>query len=60
MAKITIKELSLTISQLVDIDPSQQHLIESAAIRAISTKEAESINGGWCLRIIKIGICFDK
>jgi hypothetical protein len=47
MAKITIKELSLTISQLVDIDPSQQHLIESATIRAISAKEAQAISGGW-------------
>jgi hypothetical protein len=60
MAKITIKELSLTISQLVDTDPDRQNLIESAVVRAISAKEAQAINGGWCLRIVHIGICFNN
>ncbi len=56
MAKITIKELSLTISQLVDTDPSQQHLIESAVIRAISAKEAQTINGGmWHSPFLNLG-----
>jgi hypothetical protein len=55
MAKITIKELSLTISQLVDTDPNQQHLIESAVIRAISAKEAQAINGGWHLPFLRLG-----
>lgn len=39
MANISIDELSLTISELVDLDPKQQTLIESAITRAISTKD---------------------
>jgi hypothetical protein len=39
MASISINELSLTISELVDLDPEQQNLIESAVNRAISAKD---------------------
>jgi hypothetical protein len=39
MANISIDELSLTISELVDLDPEQQTLIESALIRAVSAKD---------------------
>ncbi len=55
MAKISIQELSLTISQLVDTDPSQQHLVESAVIRAISAQEAQAINGGWHFSLFHLG-----
>lgn len=46
MANITIQELSLTISQLVDLDPSQQHLIETALDRAIAAQDLKDIVGG--------------
>jgi hypothetical protein len=43
MANISIEDLSLTISELVDLEPDQQNLIESAVNRAISAKD---ITGG--------------
>jgi hypothetical protein len=46
MANISINELSLTISELVDLDPNQQSLIESAITRAISAKESKDVVGG--------------
>jgi hypothetical protein len=44
MANISIEDLSLTISELVDLEPEQQNLIESAVNRAISAKD---ITGGF-------------
>lgn len=54
MARIAIQELN--ISQLANIDPSQQYLADSATIRELSTQEAQAINGGWRLRIFWLGI----
>lgn len=39
MANISIKELSQTISKLVNLDTEQQNLVELAVNRAVSTKE---------------------
>jgi hypothetical protein len=58
MSKIVIKELSLTISQLVGNDPSQQHPVEAAAIREISIQEAQAINGGWGFQSFWLGNSF--
>jgi hypothetical protein len=58
MSKIVIKELSLTISQLVDTNPSPQHPVESAAVREISTQEAQAINGGWGFQSFWLGHSF--
>jgi hypothetical protein len=55
MAKIVIQELNLTISQLVDTAPSQLNVVDSTAIRAISTQEAQAINGGWGFRSFWLG-----
>jgi hypothetical protein len=44
MANISIDDLSLTISELIDLQPNQQNLIESAVNRAISVKD---ITGGF-------------
>lgn len=55
MAKIVVQELSLTISQLVGTDLSQQHLVESAAIRELSVEEIQAINGGWGFRSFWLG-----
>ena len=46
MAKINIQELSLTISELVNLDADRQKLIESAIDRAISAQDAQAIVGG--------------
>jgi hypothetical protein len=43
MANISIYDLSITISELVDLDADQQSTIESALNRAISAKD---ISGG--------------
>jgi hypothetical protein len=43
MANISIHDLSITISELVDLDTEQQNTIESALNRAISAKD---ITGG--------------
>jgi hypothetical protein len=43
MANISIQDLSITISELVDLDLEQQYAIESALNRAISAKD---ISGG--------------
>jgi hypothetical protein len=43
MANISIHDLSITISELVDLDTEQQNAIESALNRAISAKD---ITGG--------------
>ena len=45
MANISIDELSLTIAELIDLDPDQKSTIESAVTRAISAKD---IVGGNC------------
>jgi hypothetical protein len=39
MANISIDELSLTIAELIDLDPDQKSTIESAVTRAISVKD---------------------
>jgi hypothetical protein len=39
MANISIEDLSLTISELIDLEPNQQNLLESAVNRAISAKD---------------------
>jgi hypothetical protein len=39
MASISIDELSLTIAELIDLDPDQKSTIESAVTRAISVKD---------------------
>ena len=39
MANISIDELSLTIAELIDLDPDQKSTIESAVARAISDKD---------------------
>lgn len=39
MSKISINELSQTISELIDLDLDQQSLLESAVDRAISAKD---------------------
>jgi hypothetical protein len=44
MANISIENLSLTISEIVDLEPDQQNLIESAVNRVISAKD---ITGGF-------------
>lgn len=46
MANISIHDLSITISELVDLDQEQQSAIESALNRAISAKD---ITGGKCV-----------
>ena len=43
MANISIQDLSITISELIDLDSSEQSTIESAVNRAISAKD---ISGG--------------
>ena len=44
MANISIEDLSFTISEIVDLEPEQQNLIELAVNRVISAKE---ITGGF-------------
>jgi hypothetical protein len=44
MANISIHDLSITISELVDLDTEQKSAIESALNRAISAKD---ITGGY-------------
>ena len=44
MANISIEDLSFTISEIVDLEPEQQNLIESAVNRVIAAKE---ITGGF-------------
>jgi hypothetical protein len=39
VANISINELSLTIAELIDLDPDQKSTIESAVTRAISAKD---------------------
>jgi hypothetical protein len=39
MASISINELSLTISELVDLNPDQQSLLTAAVDRAISVND---------------------
>jgi hypothetical protein len=58
MANISIEDLSLTISELVDLEPEQQNLIESAVNRAIAAKD---ITGGFSVAhfpIREIGLIF--
>ncbi len=58
MANISIEDLSLTISELIDLEPNQQNLIESAVNRAISAKD---ITGGLSVArfpIPEIGLIF--
>jgi hypothetical protein len=53
MANISIKDLSTTISELVDLDLEQQHAIESALNRAVTAKD---IAGGFGVPTIAGGI----
>jgi hypothetical protein len=56
MANISIEDLSLTISELVDLEPEQQNLIELAVNRVIAAKD---IIGGFSVArapIPKIGL----
>jgi hypothetical protein len=58
MANISIEDLSFTISEIVDLEPEQQNLIESAVNRVISAKD---ITGGFSsarLPIPEIGLIF--
>jgi hypothetical protein len=43
MANISIEDLSFIISEIVDLEPEQQNLIESAVNRVIAAKD---ITGG--------------
>jgi hypothetical protein len=58
MANISIEDLSFTISEIVDLEPEQQNLIESAVNRVIATKD---ITGGFSVArapIPEIGLIF--
>ncbi len=54
MANISIGELSLTIAELIDLDPDQKSTIESAVTRAISVKDI--VGGQAVVPPIVIGI----
>jgi hypothetical protein len=58
MANISIEDLSFTISELINLEPNQQNLIESAVNRVISAKD---ITGGFSVArppIPEIGLIF--
>jgi hypothetical protein len=46
MANISIEDLSFTISEIVDLEPEQQNLIESAVNQVIAAKD---IIGGFAM-----------
>jgi hypothetical protein len=56
MANISIKDLSLTISEIVDLEPDQQNLIESAVNRVISAKDITGGQSSVRLPIPEIGV----
>jgi hypothetical protein len=58
MANISIEDLSFIISEIVDLEPEQQNLIESAVNRVIAAKD---ITGGFSVArvpIPEIGLIF--
>jgi hypothetical protein len=55
MANISIHDLSITISELVDLDIEQKSAIESALNRAISAKD---ITGGKLIDPILAGFIY--
>ena len=60
MVNISIDELSLSIAELIDLDPDQKSTIESAVTRAISVKDIVGgkpavIAGGTMRPLVVIG-----
>jgi hypothetical protein len=53
MANISIEDLSLTISEIVELEPEQQNLIESAVNRVIAAKD---ITGGFSVAHVPIRV----
>lgn len=55
MANISVRDLSVTISELIDLDSAEQSTVESAVNRALSAKE---VQGGMIIDRFILGYIF--